>query len=135
LASSDGLFRLFSLRQDFPDAFALLTHQPQGSQSVTITLGPQHFPYVVSSLALAGSGATVYLEPTGPTPVDTSALHLRLNASSAPKWSPVPNTSLGSAPVAMSGPLTASWSLSVPTGKVDPAEVADLLLLVRYTAS
>jgi len=133
-AATLGLHRLFSLRHDFPSAFHQLMH-PSGSQQVTFELGRQHFPYFLVDRPLNLGGASVYLQPTGKDPVNTTGIALKVNGTAAGPFATLPKTNLRTADVAMSGPALKPWTVEVTAGQLDPAAVGDVLVLLRYTVA
>ena len=134
-ASTAGMHRLFSLRHDFPDAFYQLLHPPGTTQETHVTLGRQHFPFFLSSRTLTVAGASIFIQPRGPDPADTAGLTISLNNSQASTWTTPANTKLRSADVSASGPALTDWAAKVTSGRVDPAAVADVLLLFKYTVT
>jgi hypothetical protein len=135
-ASTTGLFRLLSLRHDFPAAFHQLTGgTAPANQSTSFTLTAQHFPYFLTQRTLSLSSLQVMLVPTGPVPPDTSALSLSVNGATGSAWTLDTNTHLMSSSVPASGPVLTTWTVATPTGHIDPAQVADILLLVHYRAA
>lgn len=132
VASTTGLERAFSLRHDFPDAFHLLMHPAGATQTTDIDLGPQHFPYFLSTLDITASGAAIFLQSRTADPVDTTGLKLKIGGTTASTWSTPPGTTLRTAPATLSGPLHKSWTIQVTGGALEPADVADIFLLVKY---
>jgi len=131
-AATNGLYRLFSLRHDFPDAFYQLLHPVGSSQATTITLDQRHFPYFLQSRTLTAAGATVFVEPTGPAPIDTTGLTISVGGVAGGPWSTPANTNLRAADVALSGPAQASWAVDVNQGRLDPTTVGDVAVLLKY---
>jgi Tc toxin complex TcA C-terminal TcB-binding domain len=132
-AATVGLHRLFSLRHDFPSVFHQLMH-PSGAQAVTFELGPQHFPFFLAGRAIASGGLSVYLQPVGKDPVDTTGLAIKINGTATGPFSTLPKTNLRTADAAVSGPALKPWTVEVSAGKLEPDDVSDVLLLIRYTA-
>jgi hypothetical protein len=133
-AATVGLHRLFSLRHDFPSAFHQLMH-PSGAQQVTFELGRQHFPYFLSDRTINLGGVSAYLQPTGKDPVNTTGVALTVNGTATGPFATLPKTNLRTTDVTLSGPALKPWTVEVTTGKLDPAEVGDVLLLLRYTVA
>ena len=129
------MFRLFSLRHDFPGAFQVMLHPPAAAQQADFTLGAQHFPYFLAQQDLNVSGVSVYVQPRGEDPVDTAGLKLAVNGGNTSAWTTPPNTNLRTADAPVSGPARKDWTVKVATGALDPEEVADVLVLVKYTAA
>ncbi|MFE7633963.1 neuraminidase-like domain-containing protein [Kitasatospora sp. NPDC057518] len=137
-ATSTGLLRLFSLRHDFPAAWQQVTAAAGGGAGTVATsfeVTAQHFPYFLSARTLSLAAATVVLQPVGTGPVDASGLSLTLNGTTGSAWHVPPGTHLTTSDIAVSGPAVGTWTLAVAGPGVDPAKVADILLLVRYSAA
>ncbi|MFJ8476351.1 neuraminidase-like domain-containing protein [Kitasatospora sp. NPDC094011] len=137
-ATSTGLLRLFSLRHDFPAAWQQLTAAAGGGAGTGTTsfeVTAQHFPYFLSGRTLSLAAATVQLQPADTGPVDASGLSLTLNGTTGSAWHVPPGTHLTTTDIAVSGPAVGTWTLAVAGPGIDPAKVADVLLLVRYGAA
>jgi hypothetical protein len=130
-ASTVGMHRLFSLRRDFPSVFHQLMH-PSAAQKVTFELGPQHFPYFLADRVINTSGLSVFLEPPGKDPVDTTGVALKVNGTASGPFSTMPKSNLRTADVAVTGPALKPWTVEVTTGKLDAEKVSDLYLLIKY---
>jgi hypothetical protein len=134
-AASAGMFRLFSLRHDFPDSFYQFLNPGTGAQATRIVLGTEHFPYFLSRQNLSAAGGSIYLQPKATSLVDTSDLAISLNGKQSVAWSTLTGTSVSSADIPMNGPVRAVWAVKVTAGHLDPEAVSDVLLLVKYTVS
>jgi hypothetical protein len=134
-ASAAGMHRLFSLRHDFPDAFYQLQHSAGSTQETHVKLGREHFPYFLSTRTLTITGATLFLQPQGADPADTTGLAISLNGNPAATWSTPPKTNLRSVEIPASGPAITDWAVKVTAGHLDPATVSDVLLLFKYGVS
>jgi hypothetical protein len=134
-ASKAGMHRLFSLRHDFPDAFYQLQHPAGSTQETHVKLGREHFPYFLSTRTLTITGATLFIQPQGADPADTTGLTISLNGSPNATWTTPPKTNLRSADIAASGPALTDWAVKVTAGHLDPAAVNDVLLLFKYGIS
>ncbi|KHE92194.1 MAG: hypothetical protein K8F52_01450 [Candidatus Scalindua rubra] len=63
-ATEHGLFRLFSLKHEFPNAFhQLLNPQDGGAQATEISVDSSHFPYLFIDKTLNITEAKVYFKP------------------------------------------------------------------------
>ena len=95
------LYRLLSLRHEFPNAFHRLLNPSSGAaQTTALEVTKQHFPYFLADQNLQLSSVTIYLKPKGTEPVDTPALlELGVNDDTgAVNWSaalPDPNLQEG----------------------------------------
>jgi hypothetical protein len=134
-ASTVGMHRLFSLRHDLPNAFRQLMYGASPAQATSFELGAQHFPYFLAGQDLTIDGVSVYVQPTGADPVDTTGVKVSVNGSIADIWSTPPKTSLRLAEAGVSGPALRNWTFSVTAGELDSKEVANVLLLVKYAVA
>ncbi len=136
-AATTGMFRLFSLRHDFPSAW----HQLTGTGTSTgFAVTAQHFPYFLATSPLTTVEARLFLLPAseaaggGPSavPVATAGLGLSVNGAAAPAWATDAGCGLASATVPLSGSPVAGWTVAVTSGQLDPTKVGDVVLLLRY---
>jgi hypothetical protein len=134
-AATAGIHRLFSLRHDFPDAFNQLLHPADTAQETHIMLGRQHFPYFLSGQNLTIASASLFIQPQGPDPADTTGLTISLNNVPTTAWTTPPNTNLRSADIPAGGPALVDWTVKVAAGHLDPGAINDLLLLFKYTVT
>jgi hypothetical protein len=130
-ASTAGMHRLFSLRRDFPDAFYQLLNPAGSAQQTHIKLAKEHFPYFLSTRTLTITGASLFIQPEGADPVDTTGLTISVNNANG-AWTTLPKTNLRSAEIPANGPALADWTIKATAGRLDPAAVSDLLLLFKY---
>jgi hypothetical protein len=134
LASTDGLFRLLSLRYEFPDALQKLLHPTGDVATADLDVTAQHFPYFLRGQTLMISALSVLLKPSGDDPVDTADLSFALggvNVSGG--WSPMPGTPIRVGSVPVSGELIKRWTARVGGTGLDAAAIEDVLILVKYT--
>jgi Tc toxin complex TcA C-terminal TcB-binding domain/Neuraminidase-like domain/Salmonella virulence plasmid 28.1kDa A protein len=134
-ASSAGMHRLFSLRRDFPDAFHQLLNPTGTAQQAHVKLGREQFPYFLSTRTLTITGASLFIQPEGANPVDTTGLAISVNDHPSSAWTTPAKTNLRSADIPASGPALADWTIKIATGHLDPAAVSDVLLLFKYGVS
>jgi hypothetical protein len=133
-----GLFRLVSLRHEFPDALNRLFSQPL--QSTTFELTPAHFPYLLASRELTlVKPAEVYLKPKGNAVAAVTGT-MKLNGANSVAWTP---TGQGSAvtgrykngTVDLIGTPFRTWTIEAGENGLDKEAIDDILILVRYSAS
>jgi hypothetical protein len=138
-ASDPGLYRLFSLRHEFSNAFyRLLNPQPGSAQTTEFEVTKQHFPYFLADRAqdLRLSETTVYLKPKGTGSVDTSGLTLSVNDSYVSgDWSILPDTNLKEGNISLSGNPIGPWTINAAVDGLDKEELDDILILLKYTIS
>jgi Tc toxin complex TcA C-terminal TcB-binding domain/Neuraminidase-like domain/Salmonella virulence plasmid 28.1kDa A protein len=131
-ATTTGIYRLFSLRHDFPDAYAKLRTAAGTKQTTQIDIAATHFPFFLSSQQVVASSMSILLRPKATDPIDTNGLALTVNGAHNSTWSTPPDTKLRSADFAVSGPGIATWKIAVTTGHLDPANLDDLFILLKY---
>jgi hypothetical protein len=106
-----------------------------GAQTVTFELGAQHFPFFLSGRTISTAGASLFLQPPGKDPVDTTGLAIKVNGTASGPFSTLPKTNLRTADVSVAGPALKPWTVEVAAGTLDAAKVSDVFLLIRYTAA
>jgi hypothetical protein len=131
-ASTDGMYRLLSLRHDFPNAWYKLLHPTGAAQETEFTLAQQHFPYFLSGRALSVVSASVYIQPKGSDPVDTTGLTISINGTGTTSWTTLAKTTLRTADVPVAGLALRSWSVEVTGGRLEPSVANDVLILLKY---
>lgn len=134
LASTQGMFRLLSLRFEFPDVLQKLLHTSGAVATAELNLTEHHFPYFLRKKELMISELSVMLKPSGEDPVDTAGMNVAIGGASVQGgWSLMPGTSIrvGKAPV--SGVVIRTWPLSVGGTALDDTVLEDVLILVKYT--
>jgi hypothetical protein len=134
-ASTAGMHRLFSLRSDFPDAFYQLLNPTGTGQQTVVKLRPEHFPYFLSTRTLDIAGASLFIQPKGTDPVDTTGLTISVNNNPNAPWTTPAKTQLRSADVPAGGPALTDWTIKITAGRLDSAVVNDVLLLFKYRVS
>jgi Tc toxin complex TcA C-terminal TcB-binding domain len=141
-ASTTGLYRLLSLRHDFPAAWQQLmgaTGATAGSTGGFAVTG-QHFPYFLAQRAVTLDSVQLLLlsqqEASGgglaKAPVNTSGLAITLNSTAAGARATAPDTGLAAATAPVSGAATGAWSVAVTAGQLDTKQVGDVLMQIRY---
>lgn len=134
-----GLPRLISLRHDFSNEFYQLLHpQADAPQQVTITLGTEHFPYVLRERAvdLLPSGVTVYIKQKDAGAFDISNIKLAVRGTDSVNEGSTQGD-LSTLNYAITGDPLGDWLFEVDSNG-DPLEankVEDVLVLLTYTIS
>ena len=142
VALVQGLFRLVSLKHDFPDAFYKLLNPRQGNnQKTEFVVGKNFFPYFLINEKLilsSGDNATIYLRPKGKEPVNTDSLTFNLNSIpvSIGSWTIVPDTiikgSLKQSTLALSGQPDSTWTIDAGTDGFDREKLDDIVIIMKY---
>lgn len=111
LTSGNGLYRLFSLRHEFPNAFHKLLN-PTGEEQVTeFEVTRQHFPYFLADKELKISEMTFYRQPKDKTPIETFTLMMNPNVDEDP---------------------IKKWTLNASGNGLNQEELDDILILLKY---
>jgi hypothetical protein len=133
-AASSGLFRLISLKHEFPNALYKLLNPSGATQTTEFELGKNHFPYFLSDKDLTLSSGKVYLKPKGKDPIETTGLTLKINNVNAGTWSAFGNN-MKEASVSLSGNPIRKWTIDSAANGLDKEELDDILILLKYTIS
>jgi hypothetical protein len=144
-ATSTGMYRLLSLRRDFPAEWHRLIGGPTGAgapagSNASFAVTMRHFPYFLAQRDLTMDSMRLYLLSQhevaggGPatTPLNTDGLGLTLNGTTVTSWSTDANTGLATSTVPMTGPVAGNWTLGLAAGHTERQKVGDVLLLMRY---
>jgi hypothetical protein len=138
-ATAKGLFRLLSLKHEFPTSYQQLL-EGGGAQQTEITLGQQHFPYLFAEKQLALLQTKVYLKPK---PGMTVGLPAALKVGDvAVVWDNGEDIALaGSAgekdkmkggTVGLQGSPLQQWSIDAGTDGLSKDSLDDVLILMKY---
>ncbi len=142
-ATDTGLFRLFSLRHEFPDAWARLTAPPPPApEHVGFTLIDAHFPHLFRGCDVMIGATTLFLSPKPGAAVAPPALSLNdknvkwvSDSDIARPGDKEEQDKLKGGTVALDGPAIRDWRFDGGVGSVDPTTTDDLLILLRYTVT
>jgi Tc toxin complex TcA C-terminal TcB-binding domain/Neuraminidase-like domain/Salmonella virulence plasmid 28.1kDa A protein/Putative peptidoglycan binding domain len=145
VAGSDGLFRLISLKHEFPSLLYQLLHPLQQSdpQMTTLQLEKKHFPYFLISRTLTISSTKIYLKSKNKEPIETSSLDLKINDKKVGQvggWTDVTDgnnsvSSIKQADVSLTGSPIAQWKINTGANSLNREKLDDLMILFKYTAS
>jgi hypothetical protein len=138
-ATANGLFRLLSLKHEFPTSYHQLL-EGGAAQQTEITVGQQHFPYLFAEKQLALLQTKVYLKPK---PGMTVALPAVLKVGDvAVVWDNGEDIALaGSAgekdklkggTVGLQGSPLQQWSIDAGTDGLSKDSLDDVLILMKY---
>jgi Tc toxin complex TcA C-terminal TcB-binding domain/Neuraminidase-like domain/Salmonella virulence plasmid 28.1kDa A protein/Putative peptidoglycan binding domain len=117
-ASSEGLFRLISLKHEFPSAFYQLLHSSETPQTTEFELNKQHFPYFLidCNLTIPVSEIKLFLKNKGENPFDTSDGSLTI----------IPSNS------AEDEAKQQKWTIDIEANNFDKEKLDDILILLKY---
>jgi hypothetical protein len=147
MAGSEGLARMFSLRQDFPTEWYRLTHPSNGlvASSVSIAIAKSSFPllFAGAGVRITITGLEMYAVPVGGAQGYQFPGFVRVyppNAADPVAWSEdeaigeLPGKSADVAISVASGEAGATWRVEVAKEQVGAlaAGTADLLIVCRY---
>ncbi|MEW5744518.1 MAG: neuraminidase-like domain-containing protein [Nitrospirota bacterium] len=138
-AAAKGLFRLFSMKHEFPAAFSQLV-EGGAAQKTEVTLGAQHFPYLFGDKPLALLQTKIYLKPKrGKTVAAPAALKMGTVAVAWDAGEDIAMTGsagekdkLKGGAVALQGSPLQKWSIDAGDNGLDKDAVEDILVLMKY---
>jgi hypothetical protein len=141
-ASDTGLFRLFSLKHEFPNAFHQLLDPVAGANQTTgFLIEGIHFPYLFIEMGLNIVEAKIYLKPKKGTVV-TLPVTLNINGFNNVTWDSgedvaMPATSgsegkIKGGTVSLGGDPKKQWTIDAGAGGLDANVLEDLLIWIRY---
>ncbi len=131
-ATQNGLFRLVSLRHEFPDAFYQLCNPPAGqAPSTSFTLDKRHFPFWLETQNLIISKpVAVWPQAKAGQQLDAPSLGLTIAGANVGGWSDDgAGSSRGTVNVAGSPIRT----YAATANAIDKSKLADVVMLVQYT--
>lgn len=129
-----GIPRLFSLKQEFPNAFHKLLNPTGPTQEATFEVTWQHFPYLLHDRELAMLEATVYLKPKAGKTLGTDPLIFKINGAGGDTitWNDYGDLKVGN--VSLSGEPMGTWMVKAGTdGFNNKDALDDVLILLKYT--
>ncbi|MEG4576203.1 neuraminidase-like domain-containing protein [Microcoleus sp. N3A4] len=133
-AASNGLYRLLSLKHEFPNAFYQLLHPSGTTQTTEFELSKQHFPYFLADRDLTLlSPVTVYLKPKDKDGIATTGLTLKVNNANVSSWNDFAEN-MKAGIVSLSGNPIKKWIIDAETNSIDKDKLDDILILLKYTA-
>ena len=127
-AETDGLFRLISLKHEFPTAIHQLLNPSSEMQSTEFELDRKHFPYFVIDKDLTLTLVKIYLKPKGKESLDTTGLRLKINNIDVGIWDSVAGTNMKVSNVALAGspnPVM-KWSINSGVNGLDKEKLDDI---------
>ncbi|MEO5563675.1 MAG: hypothetical protein ABIR18_09580, partial [Chitinophagaceae bacterium] len=141
-ASANGLFRMFSLRHEFPDVFHRLLFSTTNPQTAEFELLQQHFPYMFAGKDLALTDAKIFLKPVSGETITTGGLTVKLNAFSISSWSDFPSDGsvsgdllLKEGSASANGTPLKKWKIDAGNNGIKKEEVDDIIIVMKYSVS
>ncbi|MCW5203407.1 hypothetical protein VU12_10755 [Desulfobulbus sp. US4] len=140
-SQNPGLFRVFSLSHEFPDAFHRLLTEPDSPQSTEIEIKQEHFPYFMTSFTLTTSSVTIFVRLKEK---NTFTLHdLQINGKdisfTVTTSGNGEKNDLHEGTTSATGALPGAWKITSGNGTAGGGlkreEIADILIAIKYQAS
>lgn len=133
-ANDPGLYRLISLKHEFPNALYQLLNPAAEQQTTEFDIQKKHFPFFLNDKELTLSpGTKIYLKPKGNEPAELGGPVLKINDQLAEGWADVSGGNLKEATLSLSGNPLGKWTIDVSSGSLDNEQIDDILILLRYT--
>ncbi len=136
-----GLFRLISLKHEFPSQIHHLLFTSEGApQATALPLTRRHFPYFLRGRELTVTHALLIIKPKEGQTVDSAGLTATLNGVAGSAFAPLVDLEgLAGSDFTLNHVIEpeggSPWELEVSNGTLAPVEVGDLYLLVTYTVA
>ncbi|HRE52464.1 MAG TPA: neuraminidase-like domain-containing protein [Flavitalea sp.] len=139
-ATSNGLFRLFSLKYHFPEVLHKLVNANVANQEAELELLKNHFPYMFSGKDITASNIKVYLKPIAGEMITTAGLTLKIGNFSISSWSDFPadpslqnDLKLKEGSADINGPLIRKWIINAGNNGLKKEEIDDIMIVMKYT--
>ncbi|MBI1926539.1 hypothetical protein HYR99_20135 [Candidatus Poribacteria bacterium] len=146
-AQNNGLFRLFSLKREFPNSFHRLLNPVAGAtQTTEFSVEKSHFPYLFLDFETWSIAETkIYMKPKKGLSLTTPAA-LSINGTTAVTWNPSDDIAMpgitgdkdkirgGTADLSGSTPIK-TWTIHAGNDGLDKDLLDDILILIKYTVS
>ncbi|OQY99735.1 MAG: hypothetical protein B6D35_08670 [Candidatus Brocadia sp. UTAMX2] len=146
-ATSNGLYRLLSLKHEFPSAlYKLLNPQAGATQTTVFSVEKSHFPYLFIDKTLNISEPKIYLKPKQGFSISTPP-SMNINAApNAVTWEPSEDIEMPGrtdpeidkmkcGKVSISGNIPITWTIDAGANGLNKDELDDILILMKYTIS
>lgn len=140
-SADGGLYRLISLKHEFPDKLYELLNPPSDTakQLTQFELGQNHFPYFLVDKKLKLSNVTVFLQPKHKDTINTSELVLEIKDAPAVDWKDFDkNLKLKQADIPSligTDPIKKDWKVDAGIKGLDKEKIGDMLILLKYNIS
>jgi hypothetical protein len=142
-AANPGLFRLFSLKHDFSNAYHELMNPPEGATQTVANFitEARHLPYLLRDKTLSITATTIYLKPKDKEAIATFPGSLQLNDATIQGETtldiPLGNSTenkdkLRAGTVSLNGSPIQEWTFEGSPEDLNTAIIDDILLLIKY---
>ena len=132
-ASSKGLFRMFSLRYEFPDAFHRLLAATESPQTADIEIKSQHFPFFLSDYNLQMTLVSVYVKRLVDTRIDLTALSIKGEEFVEDPINPDEELIREGIVPSLTGDPLGTWSIVNELKTFIKDELEDIIIVMQYT--
>lgn len=133
--NANGLFRMFSLRYEFSDAFHRLLAATELPQTCYIEIGSQHFPAFLGGHDPEMTEVTVFVNSKADDPINLDALSIKGKAFD--EFDEEPNSFedelMQKGAVSLTGDPLGTWSITNDLGTFLKDELEDIIIVVKYT--
>lgn len=131
-----GFFKLISMKSEFSTELHRLLHSPAAPHKVDINFGANNVPYWLSGKSLEFDGTAdvqlMYIKPKAGQLVNVNPLTIQLNGQPVTYLPPVNLGELNTGLSTQTGPLFGTWTIDAGVVALNPSEVDDILLLIKY---
>lgn len=141
-SSTNGLFRIFSLRHEFPDTYYRFLSGSGTPKTAEFEIRESHFPYLFNGNDLSLSNLKVFLKPAKGVTLNTTGANLNLNAFGISAWSDFPNDGsvagdllLKEGSISANGSPIKKWTMASPSDLFDKDQIDDIILVMKYSVS
>ncbi len=139
-ATTKGLYRLLSLKHEFPNALYKLLNPSGASQTTEFSVEKSHFPYLFIDKTLTITEAKIYLKPkkglsiSTPTPMNAVTWETSEDIEVPGRTDPEIDKIKGGK-VSISGNIPITWTINAGVNGLNKDELDDILILLKYTIS
>lgn len=142
-ATDKGLFRLVSLKHEFPNAFhRLFDPQAGGLQFTEFNIENSHFPYFLRDKNLVTTQTNIYLKPQSGKSITLPA-SLKINGANTVSWNAGDDLSHSASTgdinkvkggtVSLAGSPIKKWDINAGVNGLIKDELDDILILIKYS--
>ena len=136
-ARDNGLFRLISLKNEFPNAFNKLLSLE--NQTTDFVLSNSHFPYPLSDSKLTITKTFIYLKPKKGMAIGNPS-PMKINGAISVSWdilNDIPfegsnNDIIKGGTIQLTGSPLKTWMIDAGNQGIDKDKIEDLLILIEY---
>jgi hypothetical protein len=143
-ATTNGLFRLFSLKHEFQNSFHQLLNPATGAnQETEFTVDKNHFPYLLIDNNLNIVQTKIYLKPKkGLSLVPPTTLNI--NGANTVTWNAADDIMSSSSgekdkmkagTASLSGTPIKTWAINVANNGLQKEYLDDILIMIKYVIS